>query len=208
MVAVVLVLALAINALSLLALVDERIEPTVSLDGEVRFGDPVIVNVNAVVSAAMLLAAGVLWARAARRLHPVSWTGLVLAAALVGMAFDDLLQVHERFEGRTGLDWQLVYLPVMAFIASAALLLCRRLLRDRAHVALGLLLTGGALWVIAQVLEKLAWVGRVKQPGYEAFMRFEEAFELIGAGLIAVAAIVVLPTREREREEQPPELNR
>jgi len=40
-------------------------------------------------------------------------TWLALAAFLAFMAFDELLGVHEALERRTGIDWQLLYLPVV-----------------------------------------------------------------------------------------------
>lgn len=193
------VLAVLVQLGSLLQHVDHRLEPFFSLDGELSLEPPVVVALPALVSAAVLVAAGILWLVASRSLRPMTWAGLLCGLGLVGMAFDELFEIHERFEGRFQMDWQLIYLPVIVALGVAGLLLCRRLWRDGMTRPMAPLFAGGGLWVVAQVFEKIQWEGHVKQPSYPVLMPLEEAFELMGSGLIAVAAVMVLREVELRR---------
>jgi hypothetical protein len=127
---------------------------------------------------------------------------LVFGGFLAFMAVDEALQVHERLETATGIDWPVLYLPVMAAAGLAALALLRRHRGVRWFVPT--LLAGGACWAGAVVLEKIQWdpsrPGN-QSPHYDAYMITEELLEATGSYLFAVAlALVVRAGLERRRE--------
>jgi hypothetical protein len=146
----------------------------VGLDGEY--------NAWAAWSALLLLVAAVLAARTAPQ----------LAALLFFLAADEGLKIHERLEGRTGIDWQIIYLPVFAL--GAFLMLSVMLsLRGAARVVLVL---GGTCWVVSQVLERIEWAGDVlAHPG---LVLPEEVLEASGSILFAAALMLAAaPSRTK-----------
>jgi hypothetical protein len=113
-----------------------------------------------------------------------------LGSYLVFAAADELFIIHERFENRTGLDWQILYLPVAAMVAALLVLLAWRLRQRRDLV----LMLGGAglCWAIAATLEMLQWRGDRKVALYEIMMVPEEMLELAGVALLVLAALSAL----------------
>ena len=149
-----------------------------------------------VFSAALLLAGAVVTTVVGTR------PALVFGGFLAFMAVDEALQVHEHLEKWTGIDWPVLYLPLMAAAGIAALALLRRH-RDVRWVA-PTLVAGGACWAIAVVLEKVQWnpdrPGN-KSPHYTEYMVTEELLEATGSYLFAVAlTLVVRAASERRRE--------
>jgi hypothetical protein len=106
-----------------------------------------------------------------------------LAGLFAYMACDEAFAVHESLERVTGVDWQLLFLPVAAVAAAAFLRVLREI--DRADVRWILLAAAGA-WTVAQFCEKLEWHGAVRRPHYVALMLCEEALEMLGSLLFAV----------------------
>lgn len=70
------------------------------------------------------------------------------------MALDEWLELHERFEQRLDMDWNALYLPIVAVAGVAGLLAIRRLWPERSSF---LLIAGGASWFVAYLLEDLQW---------------------------------------------------
>lgn len=168
--------------------------PIVSLDREFDLvpdpGQMVSVNIPALVSAGILAFAGMLWWRA-------SGVGSVacervLGAGLAFMAADELLSLHERIEGASGVDWQLLYLPVMAALGVGMLMVLGRHWRAGHREVVALLFLGGALWAGSQLLEFLQWDGDTPRPGYHVMMRTEEIAEFLGSGVFALAALAAI----------------
>ena len=151
-------------------------------------------NVPSILSAALWVFAGLsLYAAGrarerGRRRH--IWTGL--AIALVYLALDEAFGVHEKIEGRTGIDWQLLYLPLLVGIAAAGLYV---LLHTHGSARL-LLLAAGAAAFTAQVLEAVQWDGDVPVDSYRQLMVPEEILEPTAATLIALAGLVLLRQAE------------
>lgn len=151
-------------------------------------------NVAAIFSAALwllaslsLLAAGRARERGWRR-H--IWTGL--AATLFYLALDEALGLHEKLEARTGIDWQLLYLPLLVAIAAAGLYV----LLQSHGTARWLLFAAGAAAFVAQALEVVQWDGDEPIDAYRQLMVPEEMLEPTAAALIAVAGLMLL--REAE----------
>jgi hypothetical protein len=151
-------------------------------------------NLPALFSAALwLLASLSLYAAGrarerGRRRHV--WTGL--AIGLLYLAFDEAFGIHEKLEGKTGVDWQLLYLPLLAAVAVAGLYVL-----VRSHgAARWLLLAAGAAAFAAQVLEALQWDGDAPVDSYRQLMIPEEILEPTAATLIAVAGLMLLRDAE------------
>ena len=162
-------------------------------------------RVFALLSGLILLAAGALVALAVVR-HVAARHLALLGLLLVFMGLDEMVTIHEHLEKATGIDWILLYLPLMALGGLAALDLVRRA-ADREVTAL--FLTGGACWAIAIVLEKLEWPtaalpngDQVPAAHYVAMMIPEELLEITGSFLFAVA--LVLLVRRASRHHQAP----
>lgn len=151
-------------------------------------------NVPAIFSAALWLFASVSLYAAGRarevgwRRH--LWTGL--AIALFYLALDEALGFHEKLEARTGVDWQLLYLPFLLVVAAVGLYV----LLQSHGAARWLLLAAGAAAFVAQVLEAVQWDGSEPVDAYRQLMVPEEILEPTAGALIAVAALILL--REAE----------
>ena len=135
----------------------------------------------ALFSSGLLAAAALVWwqlpqTRAARYV-----TGL-----LALMSLDELCSIHETLENVTGVDWELLYAPVVAVAGLAALVVLRSWGRSRPSA---LLLGGGLCWLVAQVLEALEWDGDVERPHYALYMVPEELLEMTGSTLLLLAGL-------------------
>jgi hypothetical protein len=129
---------------------------------------------------------------------------LLLAAGLAAMALDEVAQVHERLEARSGLDWQLIYIPAF-FVALAVVVGVVRRMRRDAPGAVPVLAAGAACWVVSQLLEAVQWDGDVKQPGYDYMMFVEEVLEMLGTvGFIVSLLMLAWPVASAGRGTRPP----
>ena len=144
----------------------------IDLDGEA--------NVPALWSGALLVAAAAsARATAGADSRGARWPWWPLALLFLFMAADEVLRVHEWLERLTELDWQVLYLPVMAAAAAAALTAVLRL-RESPRLVAGLL-AAGAAWMLAQVLEALQWDDDRQVSGYGKLMVGEEILEMAGS---------------------------
>ncbi len=121
----------------------------------------------------------------------------VFGALLLFLGLDELFSIHERIEHGTGLDWQLLYLPV-GMLAAGLLVALAWWTRSEARPAAAMLVAAAASWLIALVLEYLAWRGDEQIDGYALLMIPEELLELAGTSLCILAAIVVLQSRQAD----------
>jgi hypothetical protein len=153
------------------------------LDGEYNVAAAVSVGIW-LLAALSLHAAGRMLEAGHRRFV---WTGL--AAALVYFGFDEGLKLHERVEGETGIDWQLLFAPLLIATALAGLYVVVRAGPGTPQL---LLLAAGGAAVAAQVLEAAQWNGDEPVGSYRALMVPEEILEPTVAALIAVAALMLL----------------
>jgi hypothetical protein len=141
-------------------------------------------------SALLLVLAGVAAALSASVRGSVA--GWWLAGLFGYMACDEAFAVHESLERVTGVDWQLLFSPVIAVAAVAFLMVLRAV--DRRDVR-WTLLAAACAWTVAQVFEKLEWHGAVRQPHYTAMMLAEETLEMLGSTLFA-AGFALLASSE------------
>ena len=173
----------AIALLGVLGLIySDRFGSRLNLDSE---GAP-----PAWYSAGLLASAGVL-ALLRGRLRPRTREGLpwLLAGAFfLFMSLDEVFGVHEELEASTGIDWQLLYAPLVAVGAIAWLGVLRLLGPPR--LALALFVAGAVAWLAGQALEAIQWSGnRFVHP--ETVVP-EEVLEMTGSGLFALALLIHL----------------
>ncbi|MBM3674033.1 MAG: hypothetical protein FJW88_03605 [Actinobacteria bacterium] len=110
------------------------------------------------------------------------------------MAIDEVWQLHERIEARTGIDWQTLYLPVFALAAFSALWLLPEL-RRTLH-ALPLFAIGAGCWAVAQVVEQLQWDRDDRMAAAWTIVP-EECLEMTGSLLFLLAFLAVVRTIAR-----------
>jgi hypothetical protein len=137
-------------------------------------------NVPAIWSGFLLLAAAASALATARAdAGGARWPWWPLAVLFLFMAGDEVFGLHEWLESQSGVDWQMLYLPVMAVGAAAGLGALLRL-RATPRLAAGFLASGGA-WALAQVLEALQWDGGRQVAAYGELMAAEEILEMAGS---------------------------
>jgi len=146
----------------------------------------------AVISAVALALAGLTSVRAS--LRGVAGAALTtVGVLLVAMAADELVGAHEWFEARSGVDWQLLYLPVAMVAGLAFGAVAYRCRAERWFLVPWL--AGAALWVLAQGLELVQWDGDVQRAHYTKMMLVEEVAELAGTGCFLVATWAIARRR-------------
>jgi hypothetical protein len=164
----------------------------------VAFPDWSAANLDSEVSVATWFSATLLWVAAfwwllvAVTVRPWSlaiwgWWGV-----LAWLALDEGSAVHERLERWSGIDWQVLYVPLMG-IAAVVLWGVFRRYRSQTRIA-ALLVTGTATWIVVLVLELIQnWGGSpVRAAVYVPTMITEEALEMIGSTVLLVAAMLIL----------------
>lgn len=152
-------------------------------------------NIPPIFSAALLSCAAVFAAfYGAVRVDkgPQMRPAALLAVLFLFMSADEFGQIHERLEDATGIDFEVLYAPLVAACGVAWLLVLRRLWP---RVGPRLLLMGGAAaWVVAQALEDLQWhddIGNgVHANGYEVMMVIEELLEMAGTWMFCLALLI------------------
>jgi hypothetical protein len=137
-------------------------------------------------SAALLLAGGALLllrGRLARdRYESVSWA--LLGGFLVFMSLDEWRAIHEHLEALTGVDWQVLYLPVVAVGAWMWVAVLWQLSPPR--LAVVFFVVGAAAWLGAQAIEAYQWSGDdLVHPGTVVP---EEVLEMTGSALFLLGA--------------------
>ncbi len=166
-----------VGALVILGIVQRTVAPTWSA-----------ANLDSEASVATWLAAGVLWTAAGVWiLAAVSGAPLrtwVWSAVLVLLALDEGNAFHERLERWSGVDWQILYLPILTIAALAWV----RIVRESRSAQF---LAGGAAWSLALLLELIQnWGGEpIRASLYDPMMIAEEALEMVGTVLFLLAGL-------------------
>ena len=155
-----------------------------NLDSEMSVATP--------FSAALLWGAAFWWMLVAATIKPRSLAIWAWWPVLAWLALDEGSAIHERLERWSGIDWQLLYVPVMGIAAVAWWGVVRRY-RNQACIA-ALLLAGAAAWFVVLILELVQnWGGSpVQATIYVPTMIIEEALEMIGSTVLLIAAILAL----------------
>jgi hypothetical protein len=155
-------------------------------------------NVPAVVSASFLGIAGIaaaLWA--CREKGRGAWASRVLAILFLFMSADEFGQFHEKLERITGVDWQVLYVPIMGIAAIASAVM---LTRFTSTLARWLFCAGGACWAIAGLLEILEFDSSDHHVhGYTLMILIEENLELLGGLAFGFTMIMVIEAARAKR---------
>ncbi len=131
--------------------------------------------------------------------NPVWWRFMGLFFAVMGL--DEILSLHERLEKLTGIDWQVLYIPVVLIGGIGGLVTLKRLWQLR--VGYLVYAGGAAAWFISQVFEKIEWSGhdgaRLVNI-YNQLMVAEEELEMIGSLLFGLGVLLALKYALRNRQ--------
>ncbi|MGI9584035.1 MAG: hypothetical protein ACR2N7_00405 [Acidimicrobiia bacterium] len=149
-------------------------------------------------SAALLWAAAFGWLLVAVAVRPRQLALWLWWPVLAWLALDEGAAIHEKLERWSGVDWQLLYVPVMVLGAVAWLGVVRQF-RSRPRI-IALLAATAAAWLVVMILELVQnWGGSPVQPSvYVPTMIIEEALEMIGSASLLVAASLALRAIVRE----------
>ncbi len=152
-------------------------------------------------SAALLWAAALWWLLVGISTRPRSLAIWLWWPILAFLALDEGNGIHERLEQWSGIDWQLLYIPVMGLAAVAWWGVVRRYRKQARIVAL--LVAGATVLIAALALELVQnWGGSpVRATIYVPTMITEEALEMIGSTVLLIAATLALAKSIRAEPE-------
>lgn len=180
-----LVICAVLGLLSILPELEIRRTSPFDLDGEIYD-----LGIGAAWSTFLLVAAALAALLAAEAAG--SRTLAVFAAFLGFMSLDEAAGIHEELEKLTGVDWQVIYAPIVAFGGMAALAVIARMRRNGCRAGINLLLGGATAWFVAQVLEKIQWDGDRQVHGYYGLATAEELLEMAGSLMFGLAMLALL----------------
>ena len=119
-----------------------------------------------------------------------------MAVLFAFMGLDELFEIHEALERALGVNWVLLYLPLVLAGGIGWLATLRTLLREH-RVAAAAWAGGAVAWAVAQLLEVWEWDGDVMRPAYYPKMYLEEGLEMVGSiGWLAAMVLVLHAARE------------
>lgn len=157
-----------------------------------------LANLDSETSIATYFSAALLWTTAAGwflvalSARPPERSLWVWSAILSWLALDEGAALHERVEKWSGVDWQVLYLPILA----VAVLAWRGVVRRYRHQEPidRLLFAGAIAWAAALLLELIQnWGGEpVTAVIYNPAMITEEGVEMVGSTVFLIAALLVL----------------
>jgi hypothetical protein len=153
-----------------------------------------LANLDSETSAATFFSATLLWAAAAGWVlvaivtsdrRKATWTWAVI---LIFLAIDEGNAIHEKLERWSGIDWQVLYIPLLFAAGLTAWNLVRGRHLDTATRAF---VATAAAWAITLLLELIQnWGGEpIADAVYDPTMVAEETLEMVGATLMAIAAL-------------------
>lgn len=156
-----------------------------------------IPHLPAVFSGGLLFATGWFALGEGRAGGTPGWAWLGVAGLFAFMGLDELATIHEHLEGWTGVDWQLLYLPVVAIGAGFWLAILRTL--STAPLARVMWVGGAVAWFLAQVLEHFEVESYGRLVGMDAAMVVaEEVGEMIGSTLFLLAILALAHRRSAQ----------
>jgi len=160
-------------------------------------------SVATTFSALLLGAAALSWLLLVLVQRPVSRAVVSWAALLGLLALDEGNAFHEALERGTGIDWQILYLPILVLGG----LIWQRVVRSYfPSQTATLLIAGAVVWAVTLVIELVQnWGGQAARAAiYDPAMITEEALEMIGSALILLAGMAGLRTwQQTERYPAP-----
>ena len=156
-------------------------------------------TIPAFFSGAVLVAGGLVALIAARvRLYGRHGLWIAFGALLIFMSTDEVVQIHEKVETWTGIDWQQPY----AVVAVGAAVIWFKILRLMEPVPRLLLFLGAVAWGIAFALEDAQYDSQDHRvPAFTPEAISEELLEMAGSSLFMIALVVALKAHARRAPE-------
>lgn len=150
-------------------------------------------SIATIFAAALLWAAAICWMLIAAIELPRHWPTVGWSVLLVLIALDEANAFHEALERRLEVDWQILYLPILAF---GAYVCWRVLQRYWPSTTATLLVAAAGMWAVTLFLELVQnWGGPpVRAAIYDPTMITEEGLEMVGSTLILLAGLSALRT--------------
>jgi len=163
--------------------------PESSLGAMVLFHLDRELNIVTMFSAGLLVANGCLvWQMVRSRLFKKAITGLAFLFLFMGA--DEMLKIHETLEKWSGIDWQILYSPLILAAGIGWLMVWWK-----SEGLTRVLWTAGAgFWVISQLLEAIqwGWGSESQSVHYNLMMVSEEVLEMSGSALFLIAVFRIL----------------
>jgi hypothetical protein len=114
------------------------------------------------------------------------------------MSADEVIQIHERIETWTGIDWQQPY----AFVALGAAFIWFKMLRLMEPGPRLMLIIGAVCWAISFALEDAQYDSDDQRvSGFTPMAISEELLEMAGSSLFLLALVVALKAHARRAPE-------
>lgn len=184
---IAIALAASIAALAILGALNAATgsPPAFDLDGELNLNRGLISGMDypALFSGALLFAAAVLALEASAVSERFPWAPL--GAFLAFMGTDELMTIHETLERSIGMDWQILYLPIVAALGPFWLIALGRMWEFHSERLLWL---GGAVaWLVAQMLEFVVWHASALSGLSGGITLVEEILEMAGSAMFLLA---------------------
>ncbi|MEK6278483.1 MAG: hypothetical protein AABM29_10785 [Actinomycetota bacterium] len=153
-------------------------------------GPYVAIVIPALFSGAVLFVASGFALITSTRSELLPWAILALFFAFMGT--DELLEFHESLERASGVDWQILYLPLMLVGGACWLRALNRMSQFDTERLLWL--GGAAAWIVASMLEFGAHVSEGDVGGgvlpHESLV-LEEVLEMTGSSMFLLALFLV-----------------
>ncbi len=190
------VLAACVGVLAVLGGYDALVSdfPAFDLQAELRDG----LALPALFSGLLLLGAAIfaaLLSRGPGRDVAPHGVWLVFPILFLVASVDEMATIHERLGEAAGIDWMVLYSPLVPIAGYLWFTVLRGL---RADPLRPLWIAGAAAWGLSQALEAYAYGGSEEgRPGAGAFSAAEELLEMTGS-LLLLWTLVVLYRRARE----------
>ena len=156
-------------------------------------------TIPAFFSGAVLVAGGLVSLVAARaRLYGAHRLWIAFGALLLLMSADEVIQIHERIETWTGIDWQQPY----AVVALGAAFIWFKMLRLMEPGPRLMLIVGAVCWAISFGLEDAQYDSSDhRASGFTPMAISEELLEMAGSSLFLLALVVALKAHARRAPE-------
>jgi hypothetical protein len=181
-------LGIAIGLMALLGGLDyathaSALEPF-DMNGELAHG----FYFPALFSAGLLLAAAVAAWSVGHGTESLHRQWLAIAGLFAFMGVDEVVMLHERLQDWSGVDWQLLYLPL---VATAAVVWIQLLPAFRSSPPIwAMWISGAGFWLVAQVAEHFEFSGQGHPVGLTPeLILIEETFEMTGSALLLLAVL-------------------